>query len=91
MLRSNIFDKIPDTTNLATTAAFNAKTNEVKDNIPITTKIATTTTGLTAVKNKTLDHSKHTTNPEFNKLKTENFAARLVQANLASKNDIDNS
>ena len=56
MLRSNIFDKIPDTTNLATTAAFNAKTNEVKDNIPITTKIATTTTGLTAVKNKTLDH-----------------------------------
>ena len=91
MLRSNIFDKIPDITNLATTAAFNAKTNEVKDNIPITTNLATTTTGLTAVKNKTLDHSKYITNPEFNKLKTENFAARLAQANLASKNDIDNS
>ena len=90
MLRSNIFDKIPDITNLATTAAFNAKTNEVKGNIPITTNLATTT-GLTAVKNKTLDPNKYITNPEFNKLKTENFAARLAQANLASKNDIGNS
>ena len=90
MLRSNIFDKIPDITNLATTAAFNAKTNEVKDNIPITTNLATTT-GLTAVKNKTLDPNKYITNPEFNKLKTKNFTARLAQANLASKNDIGNS
>ena len=27
---------------------------------------------------------------EFNKLTSANFAARLKQANLASKNDIDN-
>ena len=27
---------------------------------------------------------------EFNKLTSENFAARLAQANLASKNDIAN-
>ena len=33
-------------------------------------------------------HDKYITTPEFNKLTAENFAARLVQANLASKNDI---
>ena len=31
---------------------------------------------------------KHITTQEFNKLTSENFAARLAQANLASKNDI---
>ena len=36
------------------------------------------------------DHDKYITNPEFNKLTAENSAARLIQANLASKNDIDN-
>ena len=33
---------------------------------------------------------KNITTPEFNKLTAENFAARLGQANLASKNDIAN-
>ena len=32
------------------------------------------------------DHDKSITIPEFNKLISENFAARLAQANLASKN-----
>ena len=37
------------------------------------------------------DHSnKYITAKEFNKLKSENFASRLAQANLASKNDIAN-
>ena len=36
------------------------------------------------------DHDKYITTPEFNKLTAENFAARLTQANLASKNDISN-
>ena len=34
------------------------------------------------------DHEKHITTQEFNKLTSENFAVRLAQANLASKNDI---
>ena len=34
------------------------------------------------------DHDKYITTPEFNKLTLENFAARLAQANLASKSDI---
>ena len=33
-------------------------------------------------------HDKYITTQEFNKLTVENFAAKLKQANLASKNDI---
>ena len=47
----NIDDKIPDTTNLATTAALIAKVNEVKIKIPSITNLDTTT-ALTAVENK---------------------------------------
>ena len=31
-------------------------------------------------------HNKYIATPEFNKLAAENFAARLMQANLVSKN-----
>ena len=41
---------MPDITNLATNASFNAKINEVKDKIPNITSLATTTV-LTAVEN----------------------------------------
>ena len=33
------------------------------------------------------DHDKYITTQEFNKLASENFTARLAQANLARKND----
>ena len=46
----DIEDKVPDITNLATTAALNGKTNEIKGKIPTITNLATTT-GLTAVGN----------------------------------------
>ena len=36
------------------------------------------------------DHDKYINTQEFNKLTLENFAARLAQANLASKNYIAN-
>ena len=36
------------------------------------------------------NHDKHITTQEFNKLTSENFGARLVQSNLAIKNDIAN-
>ena len=36
------------------------------------------------------DHDKYVITEGFNKLKSENFAARLAQANLASKNEILN-
>ena len=34
-------------------------------------------------------HDKYLTTPEFNKLKAENFPARLAQANLVTKTDFD--
>ena len=34
------------------------------------------------------DHGEYITTPEFNKLTAETFVARLIQANLASKNDV---
>ena len=44
------------------------------------------------IEKKTSDHNydKYITTPEFNKLTAESFAARLAQANLASKSDITN-
>ena len=36
------------------------------------------------------DHDKYITTQEFNKLKSENFAAKLSQTNLKSKSDIAN-
>ena len=79
---------MPSFTNAVTTAALNAKINEVK-NIPNITNLATNT-ALTAVENKIPDHSKYIITSEFNKLTAENFDARLAQANLASKSDIAN-
>ena len=38
----------------------------------------------------TTDHNNYITTQEFNKLASENFAVRLVQANLASKTGISN-
>ena len=35
------------------------------------------------------DHDKYFTTSEFNKLTTENFTARLAQANLVTKTDFD--
>ena len=35
------------------------------------------------------DHHKYVATQEFNKLTSENFAARLKQANLATKTDVD--
>ena len=46
-----------------------------------------------ATKKKITDHDhsyEYITTPEFNKLTSENFAARLKQANLASKSDLAN-
>ena len=36
------------------------------------------------------NHDKYITTSEFNKVTTENFAARLAQANLVTKTNFDN-
>ena len=96
----NIEDRIPDITNLATKTTLNAKINEAKGEIPSTANLATTIS-LAAVENKipsvkiekkTTDHNhdEYTATPEFNKLLSENFAARFKQANVVSETDFDN-
>ena len=70
-------------------ASLNAKINKVKNEIPSITNLATTT-ALTAVENIIHDRSKFITTPDFNKLTAETFTAGLKQANLATKDDIDN-
>ena len=47
-------------------------------------------TKIREVENKILDDSKYITTQEFNKLRAENFAARLKIADLVNKTDFDN-
>ena len=47
-------------------------------------------TKVSEVENKICDHAKYITTQEFIKLTAENFGARLKQANLVSKTDLDN-
>ena len=47
-------------------------------------------TKINEIENKIIDHDhdEYITTPEFNKLTSQNFIARLAQTNLASKSDI---
>ena len=49
-------------------------------------------TKINEIEKKISDHNydNYITTPEFNNLTAESFAARLAQANLASKSDISN-
>ena len=69
------------------------KTGDVDKKIPESRGLVTTTvlnTKISEVENNILDHAKYITTQELNKLTAENFAARLIQANLVSKNVFDN-
>ena len=48
------------------------------------------TTALTAIENKVADHSKYISIVEFNKLKAENFTARLKQQHVKVENEAKN-
>ena len=78
----NIEDKIPNITNLATNASFNAnaKVNKAKSEIPSITNLATSASLNAKIKRLKLKY------PIL--LTSENFIARLGQSHLASKNDI---
>ena len=78
--------EIPNITNLATTSALTA----VENKIPSVSNLVKKTdynTKINEIEKKITDHNhdKYITTPEFNKLTSEHFAARLKQANLASK------
>ena len=73
-----------------TKTTLNAKINEVKCQIPSITNLATKT-ALNSVENKISSVCKLVKKKtEFDKLTSEDFAARLRQVNLASKSGIAN-
>ena len=72
--------KIPNTRRLVTKTVLNTKISEVENKIPNTGSLVTTTvlnTKINEVENKIIDHAKYITTQEFNKLRAENFEARL--------------
>ena len=83
--------EIPSISSLATKTALNAVENEIPS-VSNLVKETEYSTKINEIEKKIADHyhDKYITTPEFNKLTSENFAARLKQANLASKNDIAN-
>ena len=66
------------------------KVNNINNGI--SNLVKKTDTKINKIEKKITDHNhdKQFTTQEFNKLTLENFAARLAQANLESKNDIAN-
>ena len=82
--------KIPDTSGLVTTTLLNTKLSEVENKILNTTSLVIQLFFIqksVKLRIKFLITAKYITTPEFNKL--TNFAARLKQANLATKTDFD--
>ena len=75
-------------TTLVTTTALIA----VENKIPSVSNLVKRLNITNEIENKITDHDHHKyiTTSEFNKLTAEDFAARLEQANLASKSDIAN-
>ena len=80
-------NKIPNITNLGTTIDF----TPVENKIPIVRNLVkkidynTKMSEIKKKKNTNHDHDKYITTPEFTKLTSANFAARLAQANWESK------
>ena len=92
---TEIEGKIPSISGLPTTTTLTAVENKIPNDSNIVKKKRKKTdynTKINEVEKKITDHGhdKYITTPEFNKLTVENFAARLAQANLATKSDSAN-
>ena len=83
--------KIPGITTLASTNALNAVENKLL-NVSNLVKKSDYNTRINEIKNKISDptHDKYITAPKFNTLTAKDFATRLTQATLDSKDDISN-
>ena len=88
--KSEIKNKIPDTTNLATKTALTTVENKIPD-ISNLVKKTDYNTKITNIENKVNnhDHDKYINTSEFNKLTADVFNARIAQANLITKTDFD--
>ena len=79
---TEIENKIPSITGLATNSALTALENKIPNVSNLVTK-TDNNTKISEIEKKVI------TTPEFNKLTTENFKARLAQALLITKTDLD--
>ena len=84
---TEIESKIPNVTGFATNSALTAVKNKILSVSILVKKMDYDSKIENKVTNH--DHDKYITTSEFNKLTTENFAARLAQANLVTKTDFD--
>ena len=81
--KTELENKIPNISNLATKAAL----NKIENKIPDVTNLVKKSDYDTKIKDI---GSKYINTTEFTKLATDTFNARIVQANLVKKTDFDN-
>ena len=83
-------NKIPDVSNLAAKIAFTTVKNKMPD-VSNLVKKTDYNTKVTKIENKlnNHNHNKYITTPEFNRLATDVFNAKLAQTNLITKTDFD--
>ena len=83
-------NKIPDISNLATKTASTTVENKIHDVSNLVNK-TDYNNEITEIEKKLTDHNhgKYITTPEFNKLAADVFNVRLAQANLIAKSDFD--
>ena len=83
-------NKIPDVSNLATKTALTTVENKIPDVSNLVNK-TDYNTKVTEIEKKLTDHNhdKYITTPEFNKLAADVFNARLARVNLITKTDFD--
>ena len=81
---------MPTITGLATNSALTAVENKIPNVSNLVTKTGYNTK-ISEIEKKVNHHNhyKYITTSEFNRLTTENFKARLAQANLITKADLD--
>ena len=82
---NNVKNEIPSISNLATKTALTAVENKIP-NISNLVKITDYNTKITEIEKK---HNEYITTPKFNKLAADVFNARLAQANIVTKTDLD--
>ena len=87
---TEIENKIPSISGLATNSALTAVENKIPDVISLVTK-TDYNTKISDIEKKITDHDhdEYTTTSEINKLTTENFKAKLAQSNLVTKTDFE--
>ena len=87
---NEVKNEIPSITGLATTSALTAVENKIPDTSNLVKKTDYNTKVIEIVKKLTdHNHDKYITTTEFNKLATDAFNTRIVQANLVKNIDFD--